>query len=341
MLPARAGELLIGALAAWWTHSKGNISISRNTNQVFATGGVALVIGSLIFISEDNPFPGFAALAPTIGTAALILSGGAGQTWARKILTLPTVVWIGLISYSAYLWHWPILAFLRYGGVNISLPVGAIVIVSTFAAAWLSYTYVETPFRKARYGALMVFARMYFLPASILGVIAVISLATDGLIFHRYFPDYISRLENVRVSLQPAYRLDYVCQRERVSIKDLENPDCLLGSPENPNSVVLWGDSNAAHYIGMLSVFSETAGFQFRNIEVGSCPPLYANPSKFISPRRREDCQISNRLIWSFLNEFETVIISASWTGYQKISQDFFDQFEITVDLSKRWRESK
>jgi peptidoglycan/LPS O-acetylase OafA/YrhL len=333
MLPARAGELLIGALAAWWAHSKGHMSVSGRTNQALATGGLALILGSLIFVSHDDPFPGFAAIAPTFGTAVLILSGGAGPTWVRKILTLPTVVWVGIVSYSAYLWHWPILAFLRYGGVNISLPIGVIVIASTFGAAWLSYTYIETPFRRTRRSALAVFGRMYILPAAVLGFIAISSLKTDGRVFHRYFPDYMARLEQVRVSLQPAYELDYVCQRQRISIEDLNNPDCVLGSPDAPNSVILWGDSNAAHYIGMLWAFSETAGFRFQNIQLGSCPPLHSDPSQFAAPRRRDDCLFSNRLIWPQLQEFETVIISASWTGYQETSQEFFDQFELTVDL--------
>jgi peptidoglycan/LPS O-acetylase OafA/YrhL len=87
---------------------------------------MVLIFGSFILVSKDNPFPGFAAIPPTLGTAAVILSGGAGTTWATNFLTLRGMLWIGTISYSAYLWHWPILAFLRYGNVEISFVVGGI-----------------------------------------------------------------------------------------------------------------------------------------------------------------------------------------------------------------------
>lgn len=333
MLPARAGELLVGALAAWWTHRKGPIAISGSANQGLASLGVALVVWSLIFISADNPFPGFAALVATMAVAALILSGDAGTTWVSNVLTAPPVVWVGKVSYSAYLWHWPVLAFLRYAGVEISFPIGTLVFGLTFGAAWLSYAYIETPFRRTRQGALAVFSRMYFVPAAALSVIAVVSLKTDGYIFHRYFPEYTSQLQQLRDSRQSAYRQDYVCQRRRVSSDDLDDPDCVLGPQDNPVSVVLWGDSNAAHYVGMIGAFSEAAGFRFRNIEVGACPPMSPSIDRFASALQRRNCQSSVQLVWPFLEKFKTVIISAYWTGYHERFDDFFDEFENTVNL--------
>ena len=332
MLPARAGELLIGALAAWWIHARGALRISRMWNDILATAGIALVAGALFLVSADDPFPGFAALAPTLGTAALILSGGAGRTWATQLLTLRPMTWVGLVSYSAYLWHWPILAFLRYAGVTISAPVGAAVVISTLTLAWLSYAYVETPLRKTRQGVLAVLTKMYLLPAGALGILAVASLKTDGEVFHRFYPGYIAQLEQTRLSLQPTFGLDFVCQHPRISTEDIENSNCVVGPPELPISVILWGDSNASHYIGMLTEFGKESGFRFRNVETGACPPLYGDPTPFVVPRRKDDCAASNRLIWPYLMDYKTVVISASWAVYQERSVDFLDEFEATVD---------
>jgi peptidoglycan/LPS O-acetylase OafA/YrhL len=330
MLPTRAGELLTGAILAWFVSRQNEASIGELANQALATIGLVLIIGSLYLLSDEVVFPGFLAVPATLGAAALIYSGWAGSTWVSGVLVIRPIVWVGLVSYSAYLWHWPILAFLRYGQVEITSAVAILFFVSTLTLAWLSYRYIETPFRKSNRPVLEVFLRQYAVPAMLLAMVAVISLKTDGWFFHRLSPEYVAELQRTRTSLTPAYRLDYVCQTQLATLDDLKNPNCIRGADtEVEPSVLLWGDSNAAHYIGMLSVLGEAAGFSFRNIQVGSCAPLNTDPSSFVPARRRSDCRASNELIWPFARNYEVVIISASWTSYQN---DYLDFFEETVD---------
>lgn len=337
MLPTRAGELLVGCALAWWVkHSDDPVPFSSTANHIIAAVAAILVAASLFVISEQDEFPGFSAMIPTIGTAALIFTGYKYETWPKSLLMLPLIVWVGKLSYSAYLWHWPVLAFLRYSGINISALIGIAVVITTFGIAWLSYTYIELPFRKTQRGALVVVSQMYVLPAAALGVLALASLKTDGLILHRFFPSYISQLEQTRELAPPAYRVSHVCQRRRISAEDLKDPECVLGPPDRPTSAILWGDSNASHYIGLIQKISEVGRFQFRNIEVDSCPPLRSNLDKYVTARRAEDCRYSNHLIWPVLKRYQTIIISASWTDYEELSHDFFEEFEMTIDLLEK-----
>ncbi len=86
---------------------------------------------------------------------------------------------------------------------------------------------------------------------------------------------------------------------------------------------VLWGDSNAAHYIQMISVFGQHAGFRFRNIEIGACPPLEVDPEPYVTPDRLRDCRSSLALVRPLIEQFPAVILSASYTLYLKSSDRF------------------
>ena len=94
---------------------------------------------------------------------------------------------------------------------------------------------------------------------------------------------------------------------------------------------MLWGDSNAAHYIGMISTFAVKEGFQFRNLELGSCPPLFGDPKDFVAAKRLADCRDASNIIQQAVEPFKIVIISASWNSYQERSKNFLDRFFDTA----------
>lgn len=337
MLPARAGELLLGAIVAWRINYIPSARLGAARNQLLAACGLALVVASLYGLNEELVFPGLYAIPPTLGAALLIYSGSLGSTWIGSTLAWRPMVWIGLVSYSAYLWHWPILAFLRYGGIEISILVGSVVVALTLMLAWLSYRFVETPLRRSRNPLLGVFARQYAAPALVLGALAAVSLKTDGWFVHRLFPDYVRELEHSRQTLQPAYDLDYVCQSSRLTAADLTNANCVVGADlDGEPDILLWGDSNAAHYIGMLQEFGESSSFAFRNVEVGGCPPLNTDLATYATARRADDCAASSALIWPFVKEYDTVVIGAFWTGYVELNHTFLTAFSRTVDSLNR-----
>lgn len=332
MLPTRAGELMIGALVAAWIVKNDTWRGPLVALPGIALLGLFLIAGSLIWIDESDVFPGWLAAPPTVGAALLILAG----TYRRnlptsKLLESRVLVWVGIVSYSAYLWHWPLLAFARYFGVDISLTVGAGVLAITFILAWATYRYVEQPGRRVNYGFLAVAGRMLAVPGLAIFAIGAASMKLDGYGPRWFSPNYKQQLATVQDQVKPAFQYEYVCQRQRVNSRDLANPACVVGPANGQPKILLWGDSNAAHYVGMLGVFAGEAGFSFRNVAIGSCPPLTSDPSDYVPSTRLADCRSSAGVIAAELGKYEELWISADWIQYQARSPRFLDQFEAMV----------
>ncbi|MFK8029708.1 MAG: acyltransferase family protein [Gammaproteobacteria bacterium] len=332
MLPARAGELLVGAIAAHHVGTSKKAEVSQALVLAMALVGSVLVVASLIFVTELAPFPGFQAIPPTVGTVLLILAGYYGNTWPTRLMQFKPMVWVGLISYSAYLWHWPLLAFLNYGGFAITWKVGLTVLFLTLLLAWLTYRFVEQPLRYSKLPLVPLALRQFVLPALLIGVVIGASMKSDGYAFHRVNNNYDANMSGVREVRRPAYHYDYVCQVKTLKPSDLENPDCVVGTAtDKAPGAMLWGDSIAAHHIGMLGAFAKEAGFRFNNAEVGSCPPISSSPEKVIPIDRIENCANANKLVWNQLDKYSTVIVSAMWDGYKFTGGEILPELETTL----------
>ena len=328
MLPTRAGELLLGALLADAVH-RGWRPPNRVAVELAAWSGLGLVVGSLALLSEQRVFPGWQAVPPTLGTALLLYAGLDGRSWVSRTFQRQPLVWIGLISYSAYLIHWPILAFLRYASVPIGVVTGSCVVVVTLALAWLSYRFVEQPLRRTRRGAMAVFVRQYALPAGALMALALVAMKLDGYGPRALLGTYPERLAEVRESVRPPFVYDYVCQKPIVSDADFHDPNCVLGrsTAEQPR-VLLIGDSIAAQYVGMIGAFARESGFAFTNVAASACPTLSGDPSPFITAPRVANCRTSLSAIMPVLNEYDVIIIGSAWSYYHGRSPTFFGAFE-------------
>ena len=116
LLPTRGWELLIGAFAAFYLQKR-DVTLPLSVKQAGSLLGLALILFAIFVYDEETPFPGFYALAPTIGTVFVILFATSG-TWVNQLLSTKGFVGMGLISYSAYLWHQPLLAFTRYSSLE-------------------------------------------------------------------------------------------------------------------------------------------------------------------------------------------------------------------------------
>ena len=146
MLPTRGWELLIGVFTAFYLNSDPYVK-SKTINQVLSLLGFSMIIYSIIAFDETTPFPSLFTLIPTIGTALLIISA-VPTTLVNRLLINKPIVAIGLISYSAYLWHQPILAFARYRYFGeISDLILFSLCISAIVMAWFSWNFVEKPFR--------------------------------------------------------------------------------------------------------------------------------------------------------------------------------------------------
>ncbi|WP_414011654.1 acyltransferase family protein [Limnobacter sp.] len=141
---SRFWELLVGGLLAWWVFRHGSV-VAKNQS-ILSIVGLCLLIAGLVLIDKTRAFPGAWALLPVLGTAALLMTSG--STFNRKVLSNPVMVWIGLISYPLYLWHWPLLVFARiFEGETPSESVRLSLVVTSVALAWLTYRLIEKPLR--------------------------------------------------------------------------------------------------------------------------------------------------------------------------------------------------
>ncbi|WP_246659892.1 acyltransferase family protein [Methylosinus sporium] len=148
---ARFWELLIGSALASYASSVGACLPKKGAlaGNVLSCGGGLLILSAVLLIDKDQRFPGWRALAPTVG-AALIIAAGSNAWPNRTILSSPILVWFGLISFPLYLWHWPLLSFSRiFHSGEVSQQLRLLTVLVSILLAWLTYRYVEMPIRRA------------------------------------------------------------------------------------------------------------------------------------------------------------------------------------------------
>jgi peptidoglycan/LPS O-acetylase OafA/YrhL len=148
LLPARAWELLAGSLCAVYLLRRPDpLAASTGLQSFLALAGLVMILGSVIFLDGDTPFPGVYALPTIVGTVLVICFARSGNL-AGRLLALRPLVLMGLISYSAYLWHQPLFAFTRhaYAVEPPEMLMLALAVLSVLLA-YLSWRFVEAPFR--------------------------------------------------------------------------------------------------------------------------------------------------------------------------------------------------
>lgn len=150
LLPTRAWELLLGSLVAFYLADESRQQLSLTQSNVLASTGFIAVAYAVFGFDAKTTFPGLHALVPTLGTAMMIISARP-ETWVGRLLCQPAMVTVGLTSYSAYLWHQPLFSFARHLGLTDSATVTLVALAAlSLALGYLSWRYVETPFRRNR-----------------------------------------------------------------------------------------------------------------------------------------------------------------------------------------------
>lgn len=173
LISSRTWELMAGSVTAL-INIKWARTGSTAINQTGSAIGFALVLASIVLLTPSTPFPGVYAIPSVVGTA-MILYFYCPNSWVNRILSLSPFVGIGLISYSLYLWHQPVFAFIRVVYLHQANATHfSIGIIVSFTLAYLSWRYVETPFRnKQKFNRRIIF----FYSANVLSVFAIIGLA--------------------------------------------------------------------------------------------------------------------------------------------------------------------
>ncbi|WP_146908342.1 acyltransferase family protein [Arenimonas daejeonensis] len=327
MLPARAGELMVGALLALAVRRDAPLQASggrmvRVGDELAGLAGFGFIVWSLLALDENSTFPGFNAIYPCLGAALVIWAGGRGA----RVVTLPLgwrpMVWVGLISYSLYLWHWPILAFLRYFLGELDLASGSAAVVAMFALAWLSYRWVEQPARHWRAAPRRQALALFVLPVGALCLVAAALAGSQGL--KRQFESGTGQgeaLTRLRTQVAPAFEYRYNCQLSEHSPDILRDPRCLVGAPAARKAgaapeYLLWGDSQAAHFIGLLGQLAKDGGYLYRNASHSACPPVFGGD--YGVGMYEEGCRQFRPYIRQALlsGAFDTVVISGGWDVY-------------------------
>jgi peptidoglycan/LPS O-acetylase OafA/YrhL len=148
-LPTRAWELAVGALVFLAIGRLARIGASRLTS-LLGLAGLLLIGAAVVLIDRDRPYPGVAAIAPVVGTALLIVGGLRSSGLSSRFLASPLPRWFGRISYSLYLWHWPVLILIPLAIGRDDLPTRLVLVVAAIGLAALSTSLLEEPIRDRR-----------------------------------------------------------------------------------------------------------------------------------------------------------------------------------------------
>lgn len=329
LLPSRFFELMIGGLLALWIDARP--LESRRYADVFAMIGLALISGSLFFLDKSSSFPGINALWPCLGAMLLILSGNRSRFLSR-ILKFRLMVFVGLISYSLYLWHWPLIAYLHYTQVVIGVEVGAAVFFLSVLLAWLSWKFVENPMRRSGAYPSMpfskVFLRRFVAPAGILLFISMAIVYTQG--FPQRFDHHVAEFEQVLAAKPDVLR--HGCHVPTALFDTLPSSTCKLGVDKPAFDGILIGDSFANHFSGLVDEMAKAQNLAIMDYTMDACPPILG----FDNQKSRSyvvKCYQRNEAVFKMLAEhpYRLVIMAGSWPRVQEAEDQLIASIETVL----------
>ena len=274
LLPSRAWELALGAALALLPSVTLSPILPRLSVEIASLVGLFMIGAAIVVYDSTTPFPGFAALLPCVGTALVIAAGTGRPAVGNRILSFAPFVWIERISYSLYLWHWPIFVFSRLIlNRDLSVVERRCLVALTFAVAWLSWKFVETPIRTAKLtrGSRSAWA-IGGLAAVVLSCILGATLVLGAGFPQRSSAD-VSWVAEIGKEEDNFQHSPCLAQGTRDLPKAAA---CLLGarSPAARYQVVLWGDSHAAQFAPAVDAIGRGLGFTARQISEAACPPV-------------------------------------------------------------------
>jgi len=327
LLPSRAWELAIGGIIA--------LALPKEPNRspmwggLLSAAGLIAVVGSAFWLTSESAFPGYNALWPTLGTAAM-LAGGALSVHSptARLLSTKPMVGIGLLSYSWYLWHWPLLsltrnAMLREESLTRDILIGGVL---AFVLAALTYRFVEDPVRKKRPGPFLAVPSTLWTGAAISVVMAGCAFALA--LSSKYIGGRNARYTEASFARYDAPPLRNICNHEREdSFERLpDRKRCTIGDP-NHITAVLWGDSHADHYSSLIQAYmrERPANEGILQRSFSSCTPIAAEAERAAEPSK--PCLDFNKAVLNELTELRAkglqgVVLSSFWLAYY--SSDYY-----------------
>ncbi len=310
LFPFRAWELLAGVLLAVWGYQTRS---DWNLHPALSYAGMTLVICGVVFVQSGPGFPGAWAVIPTLGTVLIILNGQ-HDNWINRVLRSGPAVFVGLISYSLYLWHWPVAVFSTYLRETYASPLEA--------AAWmalsgllavLSWRFVERPTRHARWPGLP-------LTLAAVGGASALTLAIGGAAFVRNgFPDRFPADIRAHIDASGDFLQDWSrCETDDSgALAGVET--CAIGPAGNPE-VLFWGDSHLRALMDGIAAEAMRMNTPGRIIWHAGCPPVFGVTKResAATPAQDADCRADNARIRQALPSLglRDVVLIGRWSYY-------------------------
>ncbi|MFV8258345.1 acyltransferase family protein [Bdellovibrio bacteriovorus] len=322
---SRYGEMLLGAGVAILMVNKDSPlnGLGRYLSNLSCLLGIVMLLGSFVLLGESVRFPGVNALPSVVGTLLLIVGMTNYQGVVVAVLSSPLFSHLGKISYSLYLWHWPILAYMRYMFGARDLPVTWIFVAVflTYVCSVFSYYTVEQSVRNLKMSFANTLASCLVVPT------IVIVVALRG-------AEYLS-LQNDVSPLLSTYGGEEVCH-----FKFGEN--CIRGDISKKPGILIFGDSHAAHLHYFMDKLGHLNGWSAMMVSASSCGPALGFDVDYLPVGSRKDCQELLSYVQNNIAKYDTIVIAARWDFQFGIEPseyndpDFTNKFEKTLEALKK-----
>jgi peptidoglycan/LPS O-acetylase OafA/YrhL len=306
LAPFRAWELLLGALLGIRFFP---VSTSSDLKSIIGGSGLALVLFAVFKFSADTPLPLATAVA-CIGTALIIHSSENGASIVGRMLSWRPAVFVGMISYSLYLWHWPIMVFQRSDGIlfaqaTLTEKLGLIAI--SIGVAALSWKFIETPFRiRNKTVSVRLALGGAFASMAVVGALGAAAIALDGAPFR--FPQPVVAIGSY-LGYDPAVAFREGRCYLGANRQSFDTKTCLTKDDTKPNYLLI-GDSHAAQlWLGLSSVLP---GVNLMQATMTMCRPVRADAGAFDT---RKCPQLMNFIFDDYLvhEKVDKVLLAAAW----------------------------
>ncbi|MBX9866559.1 MAG: acyltransferase [Burkholderiales bacterium] len=335
MLSSRAYELLLGCILAITINKyKARFQLWSGCNNyvpsLLSLLGLVLIISSSVCLTSKDNFPGLLGLWPTIGAGFFILGGSLVQNnIIAKLLSNKIILGCGVISYSLYLWHWPVLAFYRYetSRSDMDLKTSLFLIFIIVLLSVVTYICIEKPIKKQKAQFKIIFVKYQLIPI----VLLLIPIS------------YVYRLHGV------VYRPG----TNKVLLAEQEFPhgfcfnevtgNCVFGLKGPKATVAVFGDSHAASLSPFFNEIAKNNQMSIHIMSAGTCVPLvYRDNSTYIqnainlATSHKAECKHEMEFLKSNLDEYQTIVLIASWGPYLSIQGVTNELIYTLNDLKRR-----
>lgn len=307
LLPTRAWELLVGSITALCIFNK-NIYLPKFYNELTSIIGLILILIALAFYTQNVAFSAWGQLAVCFGTIVIILTNNGKLTFVGHFLSLRLLVYIGLISYSLYLWHWPLLVFYRYiYATQLSTLQTCTVLIISSSIAWISYQWIEIPFRRK---ILFSCQKLFILTM----ILLILIIATMGFCIDlkNGFP---SRLNPKIFKIYEEAKFKPIPTCSPITIS--KNVKVCSNAPSNIKpDLVVWGDSHAYMLLPLIEKLSAQYHIKFW---LYSCMPVLnvynVADSKSLNTSQ---CNISNHNFINAIKEdhIKNILLASFWVQF-------------------------